>query len=117
MDKPPSFTILGISRLVCRLRCSPYVLQQSPHAWFDHFSSTLKHFGMTIYEEDHSIFFLHSSIDQCIFLVVYVYDIVMTRHDTEGIQHLKTHLFKNNQEKELGPLIYFLGTTKNKTFD
>lgn len=109
MDQPPGFTIPGNSRFVCRLNRSLYGLKQSPRAWFGRFSSALIQFGMTRCEADHSVFFLHSSNGQHIFLVVYVDDIVIIGDDTDGIQRLKTHLFKNFQTKDLGPLRYFLG--------
>ncbi|KAK2376474.1 putative mitochondrial protein [Trifolium repens] len=65
---------------------------------------------MTRCEADHSVFFLHSSSGQRIFLVVYVDDIVITGDDPDGVQRLKGHLFKKkNQTKDLGPLRYFLG--------
>ncbi|XP_050908223.1 secreted RxLR effector protein 161-like [Lathyrus oleraceus] len=83
MDKVPGFTVLRNSRLVCRFHCSLYGLKQSPHAWFGHFKSALIQFGMTRCEADHSVFFLHSSTGQRIFLVVYVNDIVITGDDTK----------------------------------
>ncbi|XP_050918651.1 uncharacterized mitochondrial protein AtMg00810-like [Lathyrus oleraceus] len=43
------------------------------------------------------------------FFWVYVDDIVIPGDDIKGIQRLKTHLFKNFQTKDLGPLRYFLG--------
>lgn len=85
MDQPSDFTVPRNSRLVCRLHRSLYGLKQSPRAWFGRFSSSLIQFGMTICEADHSVFFLHSTIGQCIFLVVYVDDIVINGDDTKGI--------------------------------
>lgn len=64
---------------------------------------------MTRCEADHSVFFLHSSTSQRIFLVVYVEDIVITGDDNGDIHRLKSHLFKNFQTKDLGPLKNFLG--------
>jgi len=60
-------------------------------------------------ETDHSVFFKRSSLNQVIYLVVYVDDIVITSNDQEGIKDLKQHLFSNFQTKDLGQLRYFLG--------
>ena len=58
---------------------------------------------------DHSVFYHHSSIGQCIYLIIYVNDIVITGSDQDGIQKLKHHLFSYFQTKDLGKLKYFLG--------
>ena len=58
---------------------------------------------------DHSVFYHHSSTGKCIYLIVYVDDIVITDTDQDGIQKLKQHLFSYFQTKDLGKLKYFLG--------
>ena len=58
---------------------------------------------------DHSIFYHHTSSGQCIYLIVYVDDIVITGNDQDGIQRLKQHPFNHFQTKVLGKLMYFLG--------
>ena len=57
---------------------------------------------------DHSVFYHHISIGQCIYLIVYVDDIAITDSDQDGIQKLKQHLFSHFQIKDLGKLKYFL---------
>ena len=57
----------------------------------------------------HSIFYHHSSTGKCIYLIVYVDDIVVTGSDQDGIQKLKQHIFSHFQTKDLGKLKYFLG--------
>ena len=76
MEQPPGFVAQGESGLVCKLRCSLYGLKQSPRAWFGHFSSVVQE--MLRSETDHSVFYHHNSSSQCIYLVVYVDDIVIT---------------------------------------
>ena len=58
---------------------------------------------------DHSVFYYHNSSGQCIYLAVYVDDIIITGSDQNGIQKLKQHLFTHFQTKDLGKLKYLLG--------
>ncbi|KAF3657316.1 hypothetical protein FXO38_13745 [Capsicum annuum] len=57
----------------------------------------------------HSVFYRHFEPNLCIYLVVYVDDIVITGNDQDGITNLKQHLFQHFQTKDLGRLKYFLG--------
>jgi len=93
--------------LVCRLRKSLYGLKQPLRDWFAKFGSVIKKFGMTRSEADHSVFYRHSNAG-CIYLVVYVDDIVLTGSDHHGISQLKQHICHNFQTKDLGKLRYFL---------
>ena len=43
-------------------------------------------------EVDHSIFYGHTSSGKCVYLIVYVDDIVITRNDATRISQLKDHL-------------------------
>ncbi|XP_052725285.1 uncharacterized mitochondrial protein AtMg00810-like [Vigna angularis] len=109
MEQPPGFVAQGESSgLVCRLRKSLYGLKQSPRAWFGKFSCVVQQFGMSRSEADHSVFYRHSSAG-CIYLIVYVDDIVLTGSDYLGISQMKQHLCHHFQTKELGKLRYFLG--------
>ena len=94
---------------MCRLRRSLYGLKQSHRAWFGHFSSIVQEFGMLRSTANHSIFYHHNSSEQCIYLVVYVDNIVITCSNHDDIQKLKQHLFTHFQTKYLGKLKYFMG--------
>ena len=109
MEQSPRFVAQGEFGLVCRLRCSSYGLKESPRAWFDYFSSVVQEFGVTQSTSDHSVFYHHTSSGQCIYLIVYVDDIIITSSDQDGIRKLKQHIFSHFQTKDLGKLKYFLG--------
>ena len=94
--------------MVCRLHKSLYGLKQSPRAWFGRFSTVIQQFGMVRSEADHSVFYCHSS-QGCIYLIVYVDDIVITGSDHQGIVQVKQHLCHHFQTKDLCKLRYLLG--------
>nr|KYP40128.1 Retrovirus-related Pol polyprotein from transposon TNT 1-94 [Cajanus cajan] len=109
MEQPPGFVAQGESGLVCKLRRSLYGLKQSPRTWFGKFSHVVQDFGLKRSEADHSVFYCHTSPGRCVYLIVYVDDIVITGNDVATISQLKKHLFSHFQTKDLGHLKYFLG--------
>ena len=78
MEQPPGFVGQEESNIICKLKKSLYGLKQSPRAWFGRFNIVVQAFGLTRSKADHSIFYCHSS-SLCIYLVVYVDGIVITR--------------------------------------
>jgi len=109
MEQPPGFVAQGESGLVCKLRRSLYGLKQSPRAWFGKFSHIVQNFGLKRSEADHSVFYCLTSPGKCVYLIVYVDDIVITGNDVGKISQLKEHLCHHFQTKDLGTLKYFLG--------
>ncbi|CAI8584052.1 unnamed protein product [Vicia faba] len=71
------------------------------------FNTIVQQFGMVRSEADHSVFYRHS-VRGCIYLIVYVDDIVITDSDESGILQMKQHLSNQFQTKDLGKLQYFL---------
>lgn len=79
----------------------------------DKFSTVLLRFGFVRCVSDYSVFVKRTKRD-CIILVVYVDDIVITGNDTIGIQETQSWLQSKLQIKDLGVLQYFLGIEVSK---
>jgi len=59
-------------------------------------------------EIDNSVFYCHTSPGKCVYLIVYVDNIVITENDAIRISYLKEHLCNHFKTKYLGSLKYFL---------
>jgi len=94
--------------MVYHLRKSLYGLKQSPRTWFEKFSNVVQQFSMTRCEADHSVFYQHLTAG-CVYLIIYVDDIVLTGSNNHGISQLKQHHCHYFQTKDLGKLRYFFG--------
>lgn len=112
MDLPPGFTGEGeISTMVnpvCKLNKSLYGLKQASRKWFEKFSSVLVQFGFAKSASDHSLFILHRG-NKCLFVVVYVDDLLIASNDDILVEEFKKFLGEHFKFKDLGPLKYFLG--------
>jgi len=106
MEQPPVFVAQGSLLDWYVVFANPYMA--SSRAWFGKFSNVVQQFGMTPSEADHSVLYRHSSVG-CIYLIVYVDDIVLTGSDHHGISQVKQHLCQHFQTKNLSKLRYFLG--------
>ena len=71
---------------------------------------------MTRCEADHSVFYQHSSAG-CVYLIVYVDDIVLTWSNNHGISQLKQHLCHHFQTKDLCKLKYLLSIEVTQSND
>ncbi|KZV22697.1 Cysteine-rich RLK (receptor-like protein kinase) 8 [Dorcoceras hygrometricum] len=108
MDAPPGFEN-HFGGNVCRLHKSLYGLKQSPRAWFEKFSKSVKNQGYTQGQSDHTMFIKSSGTGKVAVLIVYVDDIIISGNDEEEIHRLKKCLSSEFEVKDLGPLRYFLG--------
>lgn len=109
MQLPPGFEEPQGKNKVCRLLKSLYGLKQSPRAWFDRFSKTIRGAGYSQGLADHTMFYRHSDEGGVIILIVYVDDIIITSNDDAEIRRLKVVLAADFEIKDLGKLKYFLG--------
>ncbi|CAL9004267.1 unnamed protein product, partial [Prunus brigantina] len=82
-------------------------LKQSPRAWFGRFTKSMKVFGYTQSNADHTLF-LKRDGKKLTALIVYVDDIVVTGDDTGEQLKLQKYLSQEFEMKDLGDLKYFL---------
>uniref|UniRef100_A0A1J3J2T0 Retrovirus-related Pol polyprotein from transposon TNT 1-94 n=4 Tax=Noccaea caerulescens TaxID=107243 RepID=A0A1J3J2T0_NOCCA len=106
MTPPPGITVTPGK--VLRLRKAIYGLKQSPRAWYQKLSTTLRDRGFRRSESDHTLFTLQSQ-EGIIVVLIYVDDIIISGNNKVGIQDTKAFLHSVFDIKDLGELKYFLG--------
>ena len=115
MDLPPGFE-KGNKRKTCKLKKSLYGLKQSPRAWFERFTKSIKIYGFTQGQADHTMVFKHSAGGKIIVLIVYVDGIILMGDNIEEQEQVNKVLAKEFEIKELDQLRHFLkmevGSTK-----
>ena len=107
MSQPPGFESSN-KNLVCKLHKALYGLKQAPRAWFERLKAALLNFGFKSSKCDPSLFTLHTR-SYCIYLLVYVDDIIITGSSKSAIHDLVSQLNSKFSLKDLGTLDYFLG--------
>jgi hypothetical protein len=108
MDIPPGFEDRFGSN-VCKLNKSLYGLKQSPRAWFEKFTQSMKKQGYIQGQADHTLFTKFSQDGKIAVLIVYVDDIVLTGNDYDEMGRVKEKLAIDFEIKDLGSMRYFLG--------
>jgi len=109
MELPPGCQLqVEGSKQVCKLQKSLYGLKQSPRAWFDRFTNSIKAFGYQQSSSDHTLFIKHNE-GKLTILIIYVDDMIVTGNDSIKKEALQTYLSREFEMKDLGPLKYFLG--------
>ncbi|PNX73271.1 pentatricopeptide repeat-containing protein mitochondrial-like [Trifolium pratense] len=108
MDVSPGFEDKFGSN-VCKLNKSLYGLKQSPRAWFEKFTQSMKKQGYIQGQADHTLFTKFSKDGKIVVLIVYVDDIVLTRNDIVEMGRVKKKLAIDFEIKDLGSMRYFLG--------
>ena len=116
MDLPPGCSAPDkYKRKVCKLKKSLYGLKQSPRAWFGRFTKSMRTFGYTQSNSDHTLF-LKRRNGKLTALIVYVDDMVVTMNDPEERAALQGYLSTEFEMKDLGSLKYFLGIEVSRSF-
>lgn len=93
---------------VCKLKKAIYGLKQAPRAWFSALSSWLTSYGFFASQVDPFLFIMH--IDStCIFILVYVDDMIITLSSAFAVDQLLDSLNHSFPVKNLDQPSYFLG--------
>ena len=94
--------------LVCKLHKALNGLREVPWVWFDKLKDSLLHLGFVSSKAYQSLFLRFTSTS-CIYLLVYMDDIIITRNDSLAISTLISLLNKKLSLKDLGILHHFFG--------
>lgn len=108
MAQPPGFIHPFYQDHVCKLNKAIYGLTQASRAWYDELRHYLLSQGFKPTISDPSLFHFSSTTDP-IYLIVYVYDIIITGPNPTLINKFIHNLASCVSLKDLGPLSYFLG--------
>ncbi|GJU22208.1 putative RNA-directed DNA polymerase, partial [Tanacetum coccineum] len=107
MLPPPGFFKENDNK-VCKLKKSLYGLKQAPRQWNHKLAEVLFEAGFAQSKSDHSLY-IKKEGDTCLYLLVYVDDLVLTGNSVVEMKKFKEFLSKKFKIKDLGELKYFLG--------
>ncbi|XP_019189582.1 PREDICTED: uncharacterized protein LOC109183985 [Ipomoea nil] len=93
---------------VCLLKMSLYGLKQAYRAWFNRLHTFLLSIGFQESKTDVSLFYYSQGSD-CVYLLVYVDDILMMGSDTNLVLQLVSKLSTSFKIRDLGKPGFFLG--------
>jgi len=108
MEQPKGYEDHTFPDHVCYLHKSIYGLKQAPRAWFKRLSQQLIDFGFSESKMDYSLF-TYNSDTLCVFVLVYVDDIIITGSDSQTVHYFIDQLQNVFPIKDLGELSFFLG--------
>ena len=116
MKQPPGFESKSNPSFVCKLDKALYGLKQAPRAWYSRLSHKMQSLGFVSSKSDTSLF-IYNKLNTCIFVLIYVDDIIVTSSSSEAIASLLKDLSAEFALKDLGDLHFFLGIEVKKHKD
>jgi hypothetical protein len=116
MAQPPGFESSKHPEYVCKLHKCFYGLTQALRVWFKRLTDFLIQLGFIASQADHSLFILHRN-HSCIFMLIYVDDIIVTSSTPSGCAWLLAKMKCVFPVKDLGALHYFLGIEVRPTIN
>nr|GEX73599.1 ribonuclease H-like domain-containing protein [Tanacetum cinerariifolium] len=113
MHQPPGFVDPNKPGYVCHLQRSLYGLKQASRAWFQRFASYATRVGFQHSKTDSFLFVFHRGSDIA-YLLLYVYDIILTTSSSAFLQRIIASLHNVFAMMDLGSLNYFLGISAQR---
>lgn len=107
MEQPPSFVNSKYLTYVCKHHKAIYVLRQVPSACYNEFKKFICSSGFVGSKSDTSLFTMHG-LTYVVFLLLYVYDIILTGSSDANVLEVNTALAARFSLKDLQPLNYFV---------
>ena len=108
MIQPPGFKYLSYPNYVCRLQKTIYGMKQAPREWYSALKKKIMALGFTNSKADNFLFIYKTAFVLC-FLLVYVYDLVITGNDNTFVSSIVAQFGVAFSLKDMGPLHFFLG--------
>jgi len=116
MHQPPGYADQAHPNYVCKLDKALYGLKQAPRAWYARLCKRLESLGFVSSKADTSLFYYNRG-KYCIFVLVYVDDIIVASSSQDATEALLKDLQREFALKDLGDLHYFLGIEVKKLSD
>ena len=109
MEQPEEFIEKGKEEMVCLLKKSLYGLKQSPRQWNQKFNEFMISQGFTRCYKDPCVYTKGTTVENLIYLLLYVDDMLVAARDIGKINCLQKNLNKMFEMKDLGPASRILG--------
>lgn len=109
MDQPEGYVEKGKEKMVCLLKKSLYGLKQSPREWNHRFDTFMMKQDYRRSEYDPCVYMKGSTVEDMVYLLIYVDDMLIAAKQKSKIQKLKDQLSTEFEMKDLGPARKILG--------
>ncbi|KAL8088682.1 hypothetical protein AgCh_038452 [Apium graveolens] len=117
MDQPEGFVASGNERKVCRLVKSIYALKQAPIDWHKKFDETVLDFKFFLVNESDKCVYYKVRGNDCVFVCLYVDDILLFGTNIEIINETKSFLKMHFEMKDMGDASVILGIKLTQSTD
>ena len=109
MEQPEGYVKKGQEKMVCLLRKSLYGLKQSPREWNHRFHTFMVEQNYRRSEYDPCVYMKGTSIEDVVYLLLYVDDMLIAAKEMRTVRRLKDQLSQEFEMKDLGAARRILG--------